>query len=222
MLGFGLKTHASQVMLLTNYRLDQWLLGAMRGSRELGIYSVAVAWSEALFFLPTAMEQVQRPDLARGTPAQVAWRSSRVFRTCLVLTLMLTLVMWLLAPFLCVTVFGAAFRRSVPQLRILALGCFGISALKLLGDTLTAQRKPLSEMAAISVSFVSIVALDLILIPAHGGIGASLGSTLAYSAGGLAVLAIFVRKLPARLRDLVPRRSDLRWLIERLRPASSR
>lgn len=218
MVGFGLKTHPSQVMLLTNYRMDQWLLGAMRGPTELGIYSVAVAWSEGLFFLPTAMEQVQRPDLVRGTPTEVARRSSRVFRTSLVLTAVLTVIVWLLAPFLCATVFGHAFRRSVPQLRILAVGCFGVSALKLLGDTLTSQRKPLSEMAAIAVAFVCIIVLDLLLIPRHGGTGAAIGSTVAYSAGGLAVLLIFVRQLPARLRDLVPRPSDLRWLVERLRP----
>jgi O-antigen/teichoic acid export membrane protein len=43
-LGFGVKTHPGRIMLLGNYRLDQWILGALGGDRELGLYSVAVAW----------------------------------------------------------------------------------------------------------------------------------------------------------------------------------
>lgn len=219
MFGFGIKTHGSQVMLLSNYRLDQWLLGAISGSRELGIYSVAVAWSEGLFFLPTALEQVQRPDLVRGTPQQAAWRATRVFRACWLLTILLALGMWLLAPFLCVTIFGSSFRHSVWQLRILALGAFGIGALKLLGDALTSQRRPFRELGAIAVAFVCILTLDLLLIPRHGGNGAALGSTIAYSAGGVAVIVMFLRTLPARARELLPSRADFIWVVQRLRAA---
>jgi O-antigen/teichoic acid export membrane protein len=219
MLGFGVKTHGAQVMLLSNYRLDQWILGAVKGSTELGVYSVAVAWAESLFFLPQALQMVQRPDLVRGTPEQVAWRAARICRMCLLLTAILTLVMWVAAPFLCVNVFGAGFRGSVSELRILTLGSFGIAALKLLGDALTSQRKPLHEMAAISVAFVFIVVLDLLLIPSHGGLGAAIGSAIAYSAGGIAVVFIFAAALPARLRDLLPRAADLRWAIGRVRTA---
>ena len=35
-LGFGLKAHLARVMTLGNYRLDQWLLGAMAGPKQLG------------------------------------------------------------------------------------------------------------------------------------------------------------------------------------------
>lgn len=55
MVGFGIKAHAGRVMKTGNYRLDQWILGSIAGSRELGLYSVAVAWTEALFFLPEAL-----------------------------------------------------------------------------------------------------------------------------------------------------------------------
>ena len=57
-------------MLLGNYRLDQWFVGAIAGSRELGLYSVAVAWAEALWYLPTALASVQRPDLVRAAAAR--------------------------------------------------------------------------------------------------------------------------------------------------------
>lgn len=41
MLAFGLKAHLGRAMLFGNYRADQWILGVMASSRELGLYSVA-------------------------------------------------------------------------------------------------------------------------------------------------------------------------------------
>jgi O-antigen/teichoic acid export membrane protein len=217
MLGFGVKAHAGRVMLLGNYRLDQWILGAVSSSRELGLYNVAVAWSEGLFFLPQALMQVQRPDLVRSDRREAARQAAVVTRVTLVITAVLAGVLIGLAPFLCVTIFGSAFEGSVGVLRMLAFGGFGIAALKMLGSALTAQGKPLLETASIGVAFVTIVLLDILLIPSHGGMGAAVASVIAYSAGGLAVGVIFSRALGARLGDLVPRPSDIPWLIGRLR-----
>jgi O-antigen/teichoic acid export membrane protein len=217
MLGFGLKAYAGRVMLLGNYRLDQWLLGAIAGARELGLYSVAVAWVEALFFLPTALSLVQRPDLVRASRPEAERQAAMVFRGAAMITLLLAAAMVVGAPFLCVTIFGDQFEGSIEMLRLLAAGAFGIVALKLLGNALTAQRKPMLETAAVATAFVFTVALDLILIPPHGGVGAAIASSAAYTVGGVAVAVIFARALDGRVRDLIPRGRELVWLARRLR-----
>jgi O-antigen/teichoic acid export membrane protein len=209
MVAFGARAHIGRVLLVGNYRLDQWILGAIAGARELGAYSVAVAWSEALFFLPTALSAVQRPDLVRATPGEARRQASDVFRLALLVTVPLLVGLVVLAPVLCTGLFGEGFRDSVPQLRVLALGGPGIVALKLCGNALTAQRAPLRETAAIAVAFVAIVVLDVALIPAHGGLGAAVASTVAYTAGGVAAGAIFLRTLSGTPGELVPGRRDL-------------
>jgi O-antigen/teichoic acid export membrane protein len=85
-LGFGLRAYVGRVMQLGNYRLDQWLLGAISGARALGLYSVAVAWAEALWYLPTALAAVQRPDLVRSDPRTAGERAARVFRGSILVT----------------------------------------------------------------------------------------------------------------------------------------
>jgi O-antigen/teichoic acid export membrane protein len=223
MLGFGLKAHLGRAMLFGNYRADQWILGVMSSSKELGLYSVAVAWSEVLFFLPTTLVAVQRPDLVRASPSEARERATLVLRGALALTLACSVVMILAAPFLCTTIFGDSFSGSVEMLRVLALGAFGITTLKLLGNALTAQRRPLLETGAVAVAFVTVFALDFILIPDHGGLGASIASAVSYTLGGLAVAIIFGRSLGATARDLVPRPGDLvslfRSVRARFRPA---
>ena len=120
----------------------------------------------------------------------------------------LAAAMVVLAPFLCATIFGNAFSGSASMLRILAPGALGIVALKQLGGALIAQSKPVLESLAIGIAFAGMVALDLVLIPAHGGIGASVASTIAYTLGGLAVMAIFARTLEVPLRRLLPTRDE--------------
>lgn len=200
MLTFGTKAHLGRVMLVGNYRVDQWILGGVAGPSELGVYSVAVAWSESLFFLPTAFSSVQRPDLVRATPAEARDQVARSFRHASLLTIIFALALIALAPFLCVVIFGEDFRAAVGPLRILALGALGIVALKLFGSALTAQRKPLRETAAIGVAFGSILALDAVLIPRHGADGAAIASSVAYTIGGAAAAAIFFTTFGRRQR----------------------
>jgi O-antigen/teichoic acid export membrane protein len=222
MIGFGIKTHAGQIGMVGNYRLDQWLLGSISGARALGLYSVAVAWAEVLFFLPNALATVQRPDLVRADRAEASRQASIGFRAGAVLTLVSAVVMIGAAPFLCVTVFGSAFEGSVRDLRILALGAFGIAAIKQLGAALTSQNRPLLETAGILAAFAVTAVTDILLIPSHADLGASIASTVSYSAGGLAMAVLFVRALGGRPSDLVPRRSDLRWCWAAIRSRTRR
>ena len=214
---FGIRAHPGRVMKTGNYRLDQWLLGSIAGTRELGLYSVAVAWAEALFYLPEALGMVMRPDVARASPEEAGRRVAVVFRVAILITVPVVIVLIVAAPFLCVTVFGDEFRGSIGDLRMLAPGAFGIMALKLFGNALTAQRRPMLANGAIAVAFGATVALDLLLIPSYGGFGAALASTLAYTAGGIAVAVIFARTLRVGGGEFVPRLGDLRRLPATLR-----
>lgn len=215
-LSFGVKAQGGRLMMLGNYRLDQWILGSIAGPTELGLYSVAVSWAEAAFFVPSALTEAQRPDLTRATRAEARRDAAAVFRIAMILSVACVIGLVVLAPFLCTTLFGPEFAPSTRYLRILALGAFGIAALKMLGSTLTAQRMPLLETAAVSVAFIGIVVLDFALIPSHGGLGASIGSTVAYSLGGIAIVVIFNRAVGGQYRDLVPRPSDVSFFARRL------
>jgi O-antigen/teichoic acid export membrane protein len=217
MVTFGIKAHAGRVMKTGNYRLDQWILGSIGGTLELGLYSVAVAWTEALFFLPEALATVLRPDLVRSSSRDAGARASVVFRAAILLTLPMVVVLVIAAPILCTTFFGDEFHGAIDDLRILAPGAFGIVAMKLLANALVAQGRPMLSNIAIAVAFAVTIGLDVLLIPGLGGTGAAIASTVAYTAGGLAVLFIFIRVFDSRLGDFLPRTADVRMLLSVVR-----
>ena len=215
-LGFGLKTHPVRLMGVGNYRADQWFVGAIAGSRELGLYSVAVAWAEALFYLPGVLTLVQRPDLVRATRADAAQQAARIFRVAAILSIVCAVGLFVTAPILCKVIFGAEFTGSIDDLRILAFGAVGIAAVEIFANALTAQRLPMLASAAIGVSFVLTLALDIALIPHFGGAGAAAATSVAYTVGGLAAAVIFARAFNLPPRELVPRLSEARLLGRQL------
>jgi O-antigen/teichoic acid export membrane protein len=213
---FGAHAHPGRVMQLGNYRLDQWLLGAIAGPRELGVYSVAVAWAEALWYLPTALAAVQRPDLVRAAKRDAARIASRIFRATIAVTGVCAVVMVLAAPFLCTTLFGEEFSDSVNMLRVLVIAAFGVASVKLLGSALVTQGRPGLQSVAIGAGFVFSVALDILLIPPFGGQGAAFAAALAHTAAGVVVATMFFRALGGGPGDLIPRVGDVRWFAEKL------
>ena len=212
-LGFGLKTHAGRVMLLGNWRLDQWLLGAISGARELGLYSVAVAWTEALSYLPTAVKFVQRPYLVRSAPRDAVRQAAIAFRVTMLVTLVLMVTMVLAAPILCETFFGVEFRGSIIELRVLVLGALGMVALTIFGNTLVARGKPVLSSVALGAGFLCTVILDIVLIPPFAGTGAAVASAIAYTTAGAMMCVFFMRALGAGVGDLVPKANEVMWLL---------
>lgn len=210
MVTFGLKAHGSRAMMWGSYRLDQWFVGAMAGSTELGLYSVAVAWSEGLFFLPQALAYALRPDLVRAERRDAGAQSAAAFRIAAVGSLPLAAGAIVAAPFLCTTIFGSSFHGSIADLRILAAGAFGVAALKVFGGALIAQGKPVLETFATGAAFAAMVGLDVLLIPHYGGFGAALASTASYGAGGFTVAWIAARTLGIPRGGLIPGVSDVR------------
>jgi O-antigen/teichoic acid export membrane protein len=132
----------------------------------------------------------------------------------LVLTIPAAFALYGAAPFLCETIFGSEFAGAVDDLRVLALGAFGVVALQQLGNALTAQRRPGLATVAAAVAFTVTVVLDIALIPPHGGLGAALASTAAYCIGGLAVAMLFLREFGVPPRALLPRAKDVRRLAD--------
>lgn len=208
-LGFGLRAHVGFVMNVGNNRMDQWIVGAAVGTRELGLYSVAVSVAEVLYYLPQTLVWVQRPSLVRATQSDAALQAARVTRLVLLATFPAAVALIAVAPFALPALFGSEFAAAVDDLQILTFGVFGIILMRLPGNALAARGRPGVQSLGIGIAFVLTVVLDLLLIPPLGGVGAATASLVAYSVGGVMMAAVFVRLLGVPARTLIPRGSDV-------------
>ena len=209
---FGAKNHLSTTMQLANFRLDQLFVGGIGGSATLGIYSVAVALAETMFYLPEVASQIQRPDLVRAEKKNAAADAAFGLRITLIA----------LAPLLVNGLFGSEFSAATAQLRVLVPGAIGVATVKLLSSALVSQNHPLASSIAIAFSLATTITLDLLLIPAHGGMGAAIASTTAYWVGGLLTAVVFVRIFKISPRLLLPSANDVRALVTPIREKLAR
>lgn len=214
---FGTKTHLGRCLSMGCYRSDQWFIGVAVGSHELGLYSVARAWADLLFYLPGVIVSLQRPDLVRASAHEAAAIATRVYRRAVFLSTGAGALLAAAAPLLCVTVFGAEFGGAVEDLRVLALAAPGIVTIELLSNAFIAQRRPLIHSIAYGIAFAVTVGLNVLLVPAHGGLGAAIATSAAYTAGGIAAAWTFTRIFASPLRELVPTAADLKWYLRKTR-----
>lgn len=206
---FAIRAHGAGLTNSATYRIDSWILGAIAGPHQLGVYSVAVAWFEGLFLLPQAISLALRPTIATATDERGSRLAAQGCTIAVVVTAVMGGALYLLAPVLCVGVFGPEFRDSVPLLRLLIPGALGIATLKILGSALTARGRPWLESVASACAFGVAVAMYVTLIPRFGAVGSAAASTAAYLIGGATAGVIFARTFGRSGRDLVPTFSQL-------------
>lgn len=214
-LWFGLKTHVTRFMAFGTYRADQWLLGAIAGPYQLGLYSIALSLAEVLFYVSGVIVLVQRPHLVRALPAVAAEFAARIFRRALILSGIAGAALFFLAPPLSVVLFGEQFRPSGDYVRVLAFAAVGVLAVDLFSNAATAQRRPLLPAAAAGVALLVMVTLNLLLVPEFGAFGAAIAKTAAYTVGGATMVIVFLRLVGSDHRALVLRRDDIAWYFRK-------
>jgi O-antigen/teichoic acid export membrane protein len=216
---YSLPSYLANMAQFLNYRLDIFFVSYFVGVKGVGLYSLAVGIAQLLWLVSGTTSQVLLPDVAASTDQVSAQqRTARVARLSLWLSIVLAGGLVIGGDMLLPLVFGAAFRESVPALMWLLPGVTIFSIANVIGSYLAGIGKPHLNLAVALVGLVVTVALDFVLIPWLGIIGAAIASTLSYLATTLAIIAIFVHetRMPAG-RVLLITGEDLNLISEMIR-----
>lgn len=206
----GIRIQTVWVLLTLNYRLDMVLLGLLGSVAEVGVYSIAVGFSEVAWFGVNALTAVLLPHLINVDPSIASARTARAARLSIISTVMLSALLALGLWASAVPVFGRGFSRSTAAFVALTPGLVAFSAFKVLAIYgVAAQRvRPVTIMALAGVA-LNVMA-NVVLIPRFGSVGAGLASSVSYSAISIVAVLLFLRRSGLRFRDaFMPVRSDL-------------
>jgi O-antigen/teichoic acid export membrane protein len=214
------KSHLEVLFQQVLLRSDYLLIGAMLDNQALGYYAMASAAAELLSIVPEAvttplMKRLlqQGKDIRRLTPLALRLTGSTTLVACL--------GMALLGEWLIVLLFGAAYRPAYPALLALLPGIFSLCYAAILRLDLIGKQRPGTLSLLTGCAAALNVLLALLLIPRWGIVGASIASSIAYSALSLAMLLLYCRLSGVAIgQTLLVFPSDLRMLQAQLRPAS--
>jgi O-antigen/teichoic acid export membrane protein len=193
-LGYGLRSYFTSLCAYAMLRIDLLMVQYLRGAEQVGYYSVAVGMADLLYMIPSTVGTLLFPRLSAMTTREEKWRATN--RTTLLMAAALAplaLVASLLAPWITRLLFGARFLPAVPAFVWLMPGivAYGstFASLFLLSVGLPAM------VLVMWAGFVILnVALNLVLIPRYGFVGASISSSITYTAC-FVVLTLYARRL---------------------------
>jgi O-antigen/teichoic acid export membrane protein len=172
---------ASAVLYL---KIDQVMLGEMVGTEEVGIYAVAVRFSEVWYFIPHVIAASVFPALIKSKQlSKDAYNSrlQRLYSLTAWLALGLAIVVTVIASPLIRLLYGEVYARAGAILAVHIWTCPAVFMGSILSKWLIVEDLTIFSLTRHGFGAGVNIALNFVLIPRYGGMGAAVATLLAYT-----------------------------------------
>lgn len=192
---------ALQVIALVGYRIELFVLEAIRGVDAVGVYSVANQAAESMWLMAAAIATAITAPVVREDEDDAVALVNRSLVKSLVYTAGAGGVVALSAPFVIRFALGDAFAGARTPLLLLLPGAVAYAPVQILVVYLSVRRgRPRLSLVAGLVAMVVTVAASVPLIDGYGASGAAAASAIGYACGALVALLFFRRLAGTGLR----------------------
>ena len=172
-------------------KIDQVMLGFLTKSSTVGIYAVAVKFSEVGYFIPVAIVTSYFPQLIDKRdrdPIDYARDIQKLNDFLLMLAMGFALLVSFSGHWLIPWLFGELYIEAVPVLLVHVWGAVFVFMRTLLSKWLISESLfRLSFMSQMAGAFCNVV-LNLYLIPLYGALGAAYATVISHVVAGYLVL----------------------------------
>lgn len=180
-LGYGFKAYVAAFFAYTVIRADVLMCGYLLGAGPTGQYSIAVSMADMVYMLPVVAGTIAFPRLTATEDPAERWAKAKSMTKWVALVMVaLAVVAALLAHPVVRLLYGEAFLPSVPAFLWLLPGIVLLGINTILMNYFAAEGMPPIAIWSPAVASVVNIALNFVLLPQIGIVGASLASTIAY------------------------------------------
>ena len=180
-------------------KVDQVMLRWLSDTQEVGQYAVAAQLSEAWYFIPTAIVASFFPKLIKlreQDETLFMYRMQQLFDALLLMSLAVAITMTIAAPWIITVFFGSAYEASASILVIHIWAAVFIFMRAAFSKWVLIESVLMFSLVTQGFGALINVLLNLVLIPAHGGIGAAYATLLSYATASFIVLFFYRRTRP--------------------------
>lgn len=191
-INFGSRAYLFHLAQALNYRIDLVIVAYYCSLTQVGYYSIAVAIAEVITRIPNSIALALFPILPSLDKEEAGILAAKACRHTLFIVFVGLFGLAFLGRILVVLFFGLRYTPVLAPLWWLFPGMLSISLFKVLLYYVTSEGKP--EIGAY-VSFISLlvtIALNIVLIPRFGIIGAAITSSISYTVGAVLLLGYFL------------------------------
>ncbi|MGE5318174.1 MAG: flippase [Chloroflexota bacterium] len=194
MLKLGVVYASSFLIIQLNYRVDIVLLQWLSDKRETGLYSLGVAVAELLWQIPLAIGIVVMTRSANSNDQSLMnENTARLLRLSIVAGVVLSVFIFILAPFIIPLVFSSKFDGSVQIIQTILPGIIMVIMYRILSGRLSGLGKPQVAIKAFIPALILNVIFNFLLIPNLGGVGAAISTNISYFVGTIIYVILYCR-----------------------------
>jgi O-antigen/teichoic acid export membrane protein len=209
---FGLKASLNALVEELNLRIDVFIILAMLGARQVGIYSIGVGMASLLWLLNRPVTAAAFGRIASSDEKEAAALTARCMRHSLALIAPVSIVIVIVGPPLVTLVYGNAFAPSGIVLRLLSPGIIAYCLMPLLATFFVQQLgRPMIPLALSTVSTIICAVATVTFIPRYGIAAGAVASSLSYVTVVAIAATLFIRRTRMSAAQLfILNRDDLR------------
>jgi O-antigen/teichoic acid export membrane protein len=189
---YGVKGYVGSLSPVETFRLDQTIIGLFLSARDLGLYAVALSFTNLPAFIAQSIGMMAFPHIARGAGRSPRRAIQGFFVLTLTVTAAVVVALEVLAGWLMPLLFGADFKDAVALTRILLIGSFFFGLRRVLIDAYKGAGRPGLGSIAEAVSWFVLAVSIAVLMPAFGVHGVAWASAGAAAASLLVLLVVLM------------------------------
>lgn len=175
-------------------RIGQVMLGNIMNNTEVGIYSVAVRLAEMWYFIPMSIASSVFPSVikARRDDAILYQRRLEMFYGMMsMIALSVAVTTFLFTDFIIKVLFGSKYAGAGSVLSVYVWASIPVFLNIASTQYLIAENKTTVALLRTLAGSVANVALNIVLIPRYGGVGAAWASLISYT-----MTTVFIAAVP--------------------------
>ena len=181
----------SGIAAILYLKIDQVMLGFLTSDSTVGVYAIAVKFSEVGYFIPIAIVTSYFPQLIDKREKQRSGYTSDIQKlndVLLSLAVVFVIVIWISADSLIPWLFGDPYIEVVPILLVHIWAAIFVFMRTLLSKWLISENLFRLSFLSQAAGAIFNVILNLYLIPTHGALGAAYATLASHAVAGYLVL----------------------------------
>jgi len=201
---YGWKIQIGSFLQFLNYRLSYYFLEIFKGVSSVGIFSIGIAFSEAIWTISRSMSVVVYADTLNTKDIEKSiLKVKSSMKTCLWLTFSFSLILILVPADFYSLVFGSDFKNTKIIILLMTPGILAIALSNIVGHYFSAVHElRILNIKSIIGLFFTVVGCS-VLIPRYGIFGACIATSTSYVLSSLYLFLKFYKITDFHLRDFV-------------------
>lgn len=201
-INFGFRSYLVTVMSYLIWRSDIYFVNIFLNMREVGLYSVAVNFADAIVLISNAIGLVLFPQIA-ANPEGGLKITLKITRLLFALLIVVSIAIFIFAKPFIILFFGLAFQPSILSVYILTIAAGIWSITSILSLYFASQGFPWKTVWIWFPGLIINVLINIIFLPKYGLIVAAISSLIAYGITLILCVSYLHRFHQITLKDII-------------------